>query len=83
MAVAACARCAVPWSAAGDEAACIGLIAAAQRGLLGQQAKYAMALVGADRAAELAGHATRLADVLTEAGHVLSPPASAAHPTLH
>ena len=35
------------------------------------------------RAAELAGHATQLADVLAEAGHVLSPPASTAHPTLH
>src|SRR3954453_11523051 len=73
-------RCAVVSS---DEVACIGLIATAQRGLLGQQAKYGMALVGADRASELASHASRLADVLTEAGHVLSPPAPTARTTLH
>ena len=67
----------------GDEVACIGLIAAAQRGLPGQQAKSPWPWSVRSRAAELAAHATRLADVLAEAGHVLSPPASAVHPTLH
>ena len=71
-------RCAV---VSGDEVACICLIAAAQRGLIGQQAKFAMALVGPERAAELACHAARLADVLSEAGHVLAPPAARA--TVH
>jgi hypothetical protein len=73
-------RCAV---VSDDEVTCIGLIAAAQRGLRSQQAKYAMALVGMDRAAELASLASRLAEILTGAGHVLSPPAPTAHTTLH
>ena len=71
-------RCAV---VSGDEVACISLIAAAQRGLIGQQAKLAMALVGPERAADLACHANRLAKILTEAGHVLSPPPARA--TVH
>ncbi len=71
-------RCAV---VSGDEVACINLIAAAQRGLIGQQAKFAMALVGPERAGELACRASRLAEILTEAGHVLSAPPARA--TMH
>jgi hypothetical protein len=73
-------RCAVVGR---DEAACLGLIAAAQCRRSGRLASLAAALVVPERTRELIDHAIRLADVLHAAGHDMAAAAEAAGSTLH
>jgi hypothetical protein len=64
-------RCAV---VSGDEARCLALLAAAQRGESWRAERLAAALVGDERAGELCGEARRLAAALTRAGYRLAAP---------
>jgi hypothetical protein len=64
-------RCAV---VSGDEARCLALLAAAQRGESSRAERLAAALVGGERAGELCGEARRLAAALTRAGYRLAAP---------
>jgi hypothetical protein len=61
-----------------DEATCLALLAAAQAGEAGRCERLAAALVDPERIAVLCGEARALAQVLAQAGHVLSLPPSAA-----
>jgi hypothetical protein len=76
----ACARCELGFCPlrcaciSRDEATCLTLLAAAQRGDRERSARLATALVGAEGADELCREARRLAEALARAGHLLTGP---------